>query len=168
VLEYILLGRAPYLPPLGSPGAEDREIAGKALEDTGISSLSHRKVSRLSGGERQLVLLARALTQQPQLLLLDEPASHLDLYNREKILHILERLSRRGISLFFTSHDPELVMRLAGHAILLKNGRVLQSGSSRTVLNEENLSELYNLPVKIRKVENRSIMVWGSSGKLTE
>ena len=168
VLEYVLLGRAPYLPPLGSPGKEDREIAGAALEEAGVSALAGRKVSRLSGGERQLVLLARALTQQPRLLLLDEPASHLDLYNRERIIHILGRLSRRGISLFFTSHDPELVMRLADHAILLKNGRVLKSGSSREVLNSENLTELYNLPVMIREMDKRRIMVWGGSGQSTE
>ncbi|OQY32914.1 MAG: hypothetical protein B6241_09655 [Spirochaetaceae bacterium 4572_59] len=161
VLEYILLGRAPYLPPLGSPGSEDKQIAEEALKEAGIIHLANRKVSRLSGGERQLVLLARALTQQPQLLLLDEPASHLDLHNREKILKILEKLNRKGISLFFSSHDPELVMRLADHAILLKEGSVIHAGDSRDVLNERNLTELYNVPVRIARVEDRRVLVWG-------
>ncbi|MDA3958273.1 ABC transporter ATP-binding protein [Oceanispirochaeta sp.] len=163
VLEYILLGRSPYLPPLGNPGQEDRRIALEALEEAGIDHLVKRKVSRLSGGERQLVLLARALTQQPKLLLLDEPASHLDLHNREKILHILEKLKQRGISIFFTSHDPELVIRLADHAILLKNGSVIQCGPSESILNDENLTDLYNIPVKIGTIEGQRVLIWGQS-----
>lgn len=161
VLEYILLGRSPYLPPLGNPGAKDKIIALEALKEAGIAHLVKRKVSRLSGGERQLVLLARALTQEPKLLLLDEPASHLDLHNREKILQILIKLKQKGISLFFTSHDPELVIRLADHAILLKNGSVIQSGSSERILNNENLTDLYNIPVKIGIFEGQKVLIWG-------
>ena len=163
VLEYILLGRAPYLPPLKSPGPGDEAIALEALEEAGIYHLVKRKVSRLSGGERQLVLLARALTQQPKLLLLDEPASHLDLHNREKILNILNKLKKKGISIFFTSHDPELVIRLADYAILLKNGSVIHHGSSDTVLCAENLTSLYNIPVNIAEVEGQRVLVWGDS-----
>jgi len=161
VLEYILLGRAPYLPVLGKPGPEDRQIARDTLEEIGIGHLMNRKVSRLSGGERQLVLLARSLVQQPRLLLLDEPASHLDLHNREKILTILEELLRKGISLFFTSHDPEMVLRLSGHVILLRDGRVIQSGNSETVLTEDSLSELYDVRVRIGTLDNRKVLLWG-------
>ncbi len=161
VMEYILLGRAPYLPPLGNPGRKDREIAMTSLEETGISDLAGRTVSRLSGGERQLVLLARALTQQPRLLLLDEPASHLDLHNKEKILRILKKLRTRGISLFFTSHDPELVLRLADHAVLLKKGSVVQTGRASDVLNQTNLSRLYQVPVRITESEGRRVLIWG-------
>ena len=161
VMEYILLGRAPYLPPLGNPGIKDREIAAASLEEAGISDLAGRTVSRLSGGERQLVLLARALTQQPRLLLLDEPASHLDLHNKEKILKILKKLLGRGITLFFTSHDPELVLRLADHAVLLKQGSVVQSGKASDVLNQTNLSRLYQIPVRITDSEGRRVLIWG-------
>jgi iron complex transport system ATP-binding protein len=168
VLEYVLLGRAPYLPPLAAPGEKDRHIGLKALDETGILHLKERSVSRLSGGERQLVLLARALTQQPDLLLLDEPAAHLDLRNKEKILHILENLTNRGISLFFSSHDPELVLRLAGQAILLKDGAAIATGSSDQILNEKNLSDLYEIPVKIGEVDGQKVMVWGNSERPTE
>lgn len=168
VLEYILLGRSPYLPTLGNPGKEDKRIAMDALEETGIDHLVKRKVSQLSGGERQLVLLARALTQQPKFLLLDEPASHLDLYNREKILNILDKLKRKGISLFFTSHDPELVIRLADHVILLKNGAVVQSGPSESILNEENLTDLYETAIKIGIIEGQRVLIWGNSQKNQE
>ncbi|QEN09484.1 ABC transporter ATP-binding protein [Oceanispirochaeta crateris] len=168
VLEYILLGRVPYLPPLGTPGAKDEAIARDALSEAGIDHLVDRKVSRLSGGEKQLVLLARALTQQPELLLLDEPASHLDLQNREKILKILRTLKEKGISLFFTSHDPELVLRLADHAILLKNGSVIHSGPSEKILNEKNLTSLYNVPVKIRTIDKRTVLIWGQSPQRPE
>ena len=161
VTEYILLGRAPYLPPLGTPGKKDREIAQQSLEEAGIGELAGRTVSRLSGGERQLVLLARALTQQPRLLLLDEPASHLDLHNKDKILRILKKLQSRGITLFFTSHDPELVLRLADHAVLLKKGSVIQTGGASEVLNEAHLSSLYNIPVRIADSRGRRVIIWG-------
>ena len=161
VEEYILLGRAPYLPLPGFPGEKDRDIARESLEETGISSLAGRKVSRLSGGEKQLVLLARALTQQPRLLLLDEPASHLDLHNKERILGILKKLRNRGITLFFTSHDPELVLRLSDQAVLLKDGGVIHSGDSASVLNSSNLTKLYNIPVSIRQLEERKVLIWG-------
>jgi len=161
VMEYILLGRVPYLPALGVPGKQDEMIAAEALAETGIGHLAHRKVSRLSGGERQLVLLARALTQQPDFLLLDEPASHLDLYNRELILHILEKLKGRGISLFFTSHNPEMVLRLADHVVLLKEGAVIHAGPSDQILTAGNLSDLYGLPVQIADFEGQRVLVWG-------
>jgi len=163
VMEYILLGRAPYLPALGFPGTKDERIASDALDETGIGNLAYRKVSRLSGGERQLVLLARALTQQPDFLLLDEPASHLDLSNREMILHILRKLKNRGISLFFTSHNPEMVLRLADHVILLKDGSVLNAGNSEKILTARNLSDLYNIQVQIGDVGGQKVLVWGKN-----
>jgi iron complex transport system ATP-binding protein len=92
VLEYVLLGRAPYLGPLDLPAPADIQIARKALDQIGIPDLEQRPIPALSGGELQLVLIARALTQQPKILLLDEPTSHLDLSNRNATLRILNQL----------------------------------------------------------------------------
>ncbi len=162
VTEYVLLGRAPYLPPLGSPGSKDFLLAEKVLAECGIDSLAERTVSRLSGGERQLVLLARALVQEPTLLLLDEPASHLDLHNRERLLTILEKLKEKKITMLFSSHDPELVLRLSDHVILLKEGQIPGSGPAEKVLTAPILSDLYNVPVRSAVVEGRTVLLWGS------
>lgn len=162
VTEYVLLGRAPYLPPLGSPGKGDLLMAERVLSECGIDFLAERAVSRLSGGERQLVLLARALVQEPELLLLDEPASHLDLHNRERLLAILEKLKEKRITMLFSSHDPELVLRLSDHVILLKEGRIPGSGPAEKVLTAPILSELYNVPVKKALVDGRPVLLWGA------
>ena len=107
VLEYVLLGRAPYLGPLELPSREDTIIAKRSLAEVGIDALENRSVMALSGGEQQLVTLARALAQKPRILLLDEPTSHLDLSNRNTTLRILDRLRSSGTTVVFTTHDPE-------------------------------------------------------------
>ena len=168
VTEYVLLGRAPYLPPLGSPGKSDLLKAEEVLTECGIDSLAERTVSRLSGGERQLVLLARALVQEPELLLLDEPASHLDLHNRERLLAILEKLKKKKITMLFSSHDPELVLRLSDHVILLKKGRIQGSGPADEVLTGPTLSDLYDVPVKRAQVDGRTVLLWGEPAPLSE
>ena len=130
VLDYVLLGRAAYLAPLAAPVSRDRDIARGALEMTGISRLEKRSIPRLSGGELRLVLIARALTQQPRVLLLDEPTNHLDPANRERIIGVLESLHNHGITLIMTTHDPDLVLRLAGSIVLVKAGK--GSGSRKS------------------------------------
>jgi len=98
ILEYVLLGRTPYLAPLDMPGAKDCRIGEQVIEQVGLGPLRGRAITTLSGGERQLAVVARALAQQPRLLLLDEPTSHLDLANRVRILKLLRELSARGVT----------------------------------------------------------------------
>ncbi len=162
VLDYVLLGRAPYLHPLSPPGKQDRDLAFQVLEQVGIASLAHRPVPRLSGGETRMVLIARALVQQPGIMLLDEPANHLDPANRERVMEILSRLKSSGITLIISSHEPDIVTRLADFVVLLHQGRQPLMGRSDDMLVPDKLSELYGVKVSIIEAENRRIILWGN------
>lgn len=163
VLDYLLLGRAPYLPPLATPGPTDRRLAMDSLERVGMAALAGRSVTELSGGELRLVLIARSLVQEPDILLLDEPTNHLDPANRESVIAILSRLHQSGITLIISSHEPDVVIRLAGNIVLLKNGRQPESGSPEKLLTPEHLSQLYGVPARIAEVDGRRVVLWGDS-----
>jgi len=149
VLEYVILGRAPYLGPLDMPGDEDLRIAQEALREVGIGHLENRVIPELSGGELQLVLLARALCQQPSVLLLDEPTSHIDLANSNHTLRILDRLRRNGTTIIFSTHDPEAAALIADHLVLMRAGEVLDSGDLEQVFTSEILSRVYGTWVEV-------------------
>jgi len=159
VLEYVLLGRAPYLRPLEIPGEADRQVAIEALRTAGLEHLQDRPLPTLSGGERQLVTIARALAQQPRVLLLDEPTAHLDLGNRGRVLDILRRLAAQGITLLLTSHDPGLAAGIAHRAVLLRAGQVVEAGPVEGVLTAERLSATYGVPVQVFQVEGRRVII---------
>ena len=161
VVDYVLLGRAPYLAPLDQPSLVDEKIAREAIETVGISHLADRSATALSGGERQLVLLARALAQQPKLLLLDEPTSHLDLSNKALLIKLLRTLNKQGVSVLFTTHEPEVASQLADQMVLMRNGQVMGSGAAEAVFDSETLSALYGVPVKVVEIESRRIAIWG-------
>lgn len=161
VLEYVLLGRAPYLRPLAPPGKKDRELGIQVLEKVGLANLATRAVPLLSGGETRMVLIARALVQQPQIMLLDEPANHLDPANRERVMDILSELKASGITLIISSHEPDIVTRLADSVVLLQKGRSPRMGRSNKMLVPEKLSELYGVQVTIAEVNKRRVILWG-------
>jgi iron complex transport system ATP-binding protein len=165
VLEYVLLGRAPYLSPLELPGGKDIEIAREAMQKTGIGALERRPIPELSGGELQLVLLARALAQQPHILLLDEPTSHLDLANRNITLRILDQLRKEGTTILFTTHDPEAALIVADNIVLMNAGRVLAAGPFSETFTSEKLSLTYGVPVEVVKTDG--IQVVKSIGRLS-
>ncbi len=165
VLEYVLLGRAPYLGPLELPGDGDIVIARDALQKTGIAFLEHRPIPALSGGELQLVLLSRALAQQPRILLLDEPTSHLDLANRNITLRILDQLRKEGTTILFTTHDPEAALIVADTIVLMNKGRVLAAGGFEETFTSEKLTQTYGVPVEV--VRTDGIQVVKSMGRLS-
>ncbi len=151
LLDYVLLGRAPHLTALQTPTDEDMQQALDALEMVGLGALWQRSVPALSGGERQLAMLARALAQEPRVLLLDEPTSHLDPSNRGRVLEILRRLLTQKVTLIFTTHDPNLAMSLASHAVLIRQGTVLAAGPADTTLTAAALTALYGSPVEMHE-----------------
>lgn len=152
LLEYVLLGRAPYLGPLEMPRDRDVAEARHAIERVGLTGLSERPVTHMSGGERQLAMIARALAQHPAILLLDEPTSHLDLANRRRVRDVLRQLVADGISVVCTTHDPALAADMAEAIILLRAGAIVAAGPIETTLTSEKLSATYGLPVTARRV----------------
>lgn len=160
VLEYTLLGRAPHLLPLAMPGEQDVAAAFDALEKSGIGSLHDHSILTLSGGERQLLLLARALAQRPRLLLLDEPTAHLDLHNKFRLLRIIQELHAQGVTILMTTHEPEVALAVADEVILMEMGRVLAYGSIDETLTAENLSQVYHLPIRIVHLEGKKHVLW--------
>lgn len=158
VLEYLLLGRAPYLSQLEMPGPEDIEIAREALEKVGLLPLQERPASKLSGGEHQLLMIARALVQEPHILVLDEPTSRLDPGNRQRVVSLLKSLLNHGVTILFTTHDPTLAADISTHALLLKQGRVIHAGPEEEVLTSEHLSELYGISMEVLRRSNKTIV----------
>ena len=149
VREFVLMGRTAHLGPLASPGKNDMEVASRALESLGIAALAGRPVTEISGGERQLALVARALAQEPRLLVLDEPTVTLDLGNQVRVLERIRNLSGKGISILFSSHDPDHAFMCADRALLLAEGRVLEAGPPRQVIRTDTLQRMYGVSVQV-------------------
>jgi len=159
VLDYALMGRAPHLAPLAMPGGGDRGIARRAVERAGLSSLAARSVTALSGGELQLALVARALAQEPRILLMDEPTSHLDLANKVRVLDLIRGLAADGVTVLFTTHEPEAAAA-ATNIVLMKDGRALRAGPLEEVFTTEDLSATYGIPVNVSLVGGRRVASW--------
>jgi iron complex transport system ATP-binding protein len=126
----------------------------------GLEDFAHRSVTTLSGGEQQLAMIARSLAQQPQLLLLDEPTAHLDLHNKARLAGLLQTLQRDGVSIVFTTHEPELAAAVASFAVLLDRGRLLCAGPVREVLTSDLLSRLYRIPLEVVDLSGRRLVLW--------
>jgi iron complex transport system ATP-binding protein len=145
----VLMGRTPHLGFLGSPGQEALAVARRAIADMGIEHLAHRHINRLSGGERQLVLIARSLAQETGVLLLDEPTTYLDFRNQNQVLQQVKSLvEKRDIAVVITLHDPNLVIQHAHRVLLMQEGRVVGEGAPREKLSSETLEKIYHLPVE--------------------
>ena len=159
VMEYVLLGRAPYLGFLETPGAEDRQAAEKALEAIGIRKLRGRTLPTLSAGEKQLAAIARVLAQDPQIFLLDEPMSHLDLANTQRVCWTIESLRDEGKTVVFTTHDPNVASASADTVMLLLKGRIVASGGVRETLNAGNIKRTYGVDADILEGPNGPVII---------
>ncbi len=160
LLEYVVLGRAPYLGLLQSPTQEDLNVANAALERVGMGQYSHKLVQELSGGEKQLVLLARALAQDTEIVLLDEPTSHLDIKNKSRLLKILKELISENKTIILTTHEPDVASMIATDLILVKDGQVEKHGKINEVMTTENLSSVYGLEVIVEHCWGHKVFLW--------
>ncbi len=154
IKDIIIMGRAPHLSLLASPSRADMEIAYGAMETVGIAHLADRPCNGVSGGEWQLALIARALVQQPQILLLDEPTSHLDMGNQMKILRVIKNLSEGGMTIVMASHFPDHAFLVSSVVAILKDGRISSVGAPDAVITEESMKATYDVDVRIVQLED--------------
>ncbi|MEX2444026.1 MAG: ABC transporter ATP-binding protein [Alkalispirochaeta sp.] len=158
--EYVLLGRTPYLSPLAAPSHADREIVRRSLIRVGLEAHIHTPVTEISGGERQLVMLARCLTQEPKILLMDEPTSHLDLFNKRRLANLVRSLQADGTTVVFTTHDPEFAAVCADELLLLTEGTLLAHGPIPDTMTDSLLSRLFGLPLTVTTVDGAPVVRW--------
>ncbi|MGE8441049.1 MAG: ABC transporter ATP-binding protein [Comamonas testosteroni] len=144
-LDMVLMGRAARLPLLARPSGADRTMALACMQRLQIAHLAARRYTELSGGERQLVLIARALAQEPALLVMDEPTASLDFGNQIRVLEQIEALSAQGMAMLLSTHQPEHGLRVASRIALLGHGRLLGVGEPRAVATPAALAELYGI-----------------------
>ena len=150
VEQAVALGRAPHRGWLLPFTGKDRAVIERALEQTGLGDLRERLVTELSGGEQKRVVLARVLAQEPQILLLDEPTSHLDLKYQSEILGLVQRLAHQeGLTVIISLHDLNLAALYADQLALLGEGKLLIVGSPDEVLTAERLTQVYDVPVVV-------------------
>ncbi len=153
VLQSVLMGATASLGTLESPGGVHTARAMELLFSLGIDHLAHRGCRKISGGERQLMLLARALLQDAKVLLLDEPTANLDYGNSCRVMERIEQLGHSGYTVLFSTHEPNQAFRYASRVLALKNGELLTDGLPADVLSEQRLSALYGVPVAVRSVQ---------------
>jgi iron complex transport system ATP-binding protein len=150
VSDIVLMGRNPHINRRSKESKRDFEIAGRAMELTGILHLANRRIDEISGGERQRVIIARALAQEPQILLLDEPTLHLDINHQLEILELVRKLSReQGLTVLWVSHDLNLAARFCQRLLLLNSGSIYAIGTTNEVLSRENLRQVYKVDVEV-------------------
>jgi len=150
VLEYVLTGRFAQINALGFDSPKDITAALKALEDTDALQFARRRFNELSSGERQRVVLARALAQEPQLLLLDEPTANADIAHQISLLKMVRQITReKKLGALVVTHEINLAAEFADRVVLLKNGRLLKAGTPREVLTASLLSELFETPLLV-------------------
>lgn len=149
VFDVVLMGRTPHFDFLESPGKKDYQITEEALKKFGIYHLKDKPYTSLSGGEQQLVFFARVISQQPRILILDEPTSHLDFGNQLKTLDVISKLASDGISIIMTTHFPDHAFISSNKVALMKDRTFLAIDTPEKIITKENMEKVYGIHVKI-------------------
>ena len=153
VLDTVMMGTAGMLSPLRMPGKEQKETAGQAVEFLGIEHLADRGIQDISGGERQLVFLARAIAQKAKILIMDEPTANLDYGNQQLVLRHVRKMAEQGYTILMSTHNPEHALQYASQVLAIKDHTILAQGSTEKLLTEELIREIYGLEVRVLEIE---------------
>lgn len=154
VLDVVLFGRTAHLSTFGSPGKKDRMLAEECLDLLNISYLKNRTFTQLSGGEQQLVIIARALAQQPSFLIMDEPTSSLDFGNQIKIIRQVNALKNNALGIIMATHSPDHAFMCDADVAVIHEGKIKHVGHSNSIITETLLKEVYGIEVKIQAMDN--------------
>lgn len=149
VLEIVLMGRSVRLGRFSGPSRDDHDIARHCLEQMGIASLADRIYTEISGGERQLALIARALAQEPVVLVMDEPTASLDFGNQIRVLEYIQKMREQGMGIFLCTHQPDHALRVADRIVLLKHGQIRQLDTTSDTEIVPSLAWLYDLDADV-------------------
>ncbi|HOB87353.1 MAG TPA: ABC transporter ATP-binding protein [Bacillota bacterium] len=161
VLDMVVMGRNAHLSLLGRPQKKDYLLAEEALEVIGIGHLKEKCYMEISGGERQMVFLARAIAQEASFFIMDEPTSHLDFNNQHKVMRVMRQIvQERGCSVITAMHDPNLALSFADEILMFKKGRLMKMGPAAEVVTRENLARLYEMDLQVAEFEGNRKFVF--------
>lgn len=149
VLDLVLMGRTPHLNRMAKPTSKDYRTCADALESLGLAALADRPCTQLSGGQLQLVMLARAIAQEAAYIVLDEPTSHLDFGKQMQTLEVIEDIRERGMGVIMTTHYPDHAFLVCDTVAIMQRGRFVAIGSPDEVVTEENLRDIYGVDIQI-------------------
>ena len=152
VADVVLMGRTPHIGRFSSVSHQDKRIAWEALATLGIEGMAERTYTKLSGGQRQLVLIARALAQQPKLIVMDEPTASLDFGNQQTVLSRMRALSDAGASILMVTHDPHHAAYCADSVVVMDKGHVIRRGTPDEIITKAQLEQVYNTPIDVLDV----------------
>lgn len=168
VFDMVLMGTTASLKMHQSPGESQRLRAKEALEIVGIQYLEKRTFHNISGGERKLVLIARAIAQNARIIVMDEPCANLDLGNQIRVMELLKSLTTQGYTIILSSHNPEQIIMYGDRVILLNDGIIEQEGRPAEVITEQVLKEIYDREIRLCKIEGTDVKMCVPVERLTE
>lgn len=160
VQEFVLLGRAPHILKFNTPSSKDMMISEQIINSLDLSSLSNSKLGEISGGELQKVRIARTLAQEPEIILMDEPMTHLDIKNKKYLNSFITKLKEAGKTIVYSTHDPLDVLNYSDNCILMGKNNKFQAGETEKIITSEILSDFFEIPISVIKGKgNKSIVI---------
>ena len=165
IRDFVVMGRAPYLGMFQKPSEKDYAIAERVMEDLGIMRFADHPYTEVSGGERQQAMIARAIVQEPKIIMFDEPTNHLDYGNQMRMIRKVQRLADQGYAVIMTTHMPNHAMQLGGKTAILNRDGYLRVGSTEEIITEDVLEEIYQEKIRIVYVKEagRNICVFADA-----